>query len=296
MTERPRVSVLMTLYNAAPFLRAAIDSILAQTFVDWELIVVENGSTDESPLILASYHDPRIRVIPVRTNMGRTPALRYAFDLARAEYIAVLDADDVAEPTRFAKQVAFLDEHREVSVVGSWARQINAEGAEIGHWTPPTDAVALLDQLGHENPIVHSSAMYRAALAAAVGGYPLELAYAQDCGLWLRLAQRGPLSIIGEYLCRHRIVATSMTRSNGARILVARDSVTLLAYAGEHLPLTPAGRRRWRDETAVAASRYAIALARAGRVTEGARIMIGALARHPLAFLWNRVYSAWLGR
>lgn len=296
MTKTPRVSVLMTVYNAAPWLREAVDSIVGQTYGDWEMVVIENGSSDESTAILASYNDRRIIVVAMRENIGRTPALRHAFELARGEYIAVLDADDVADTTRLEKQVAFLDEHRDVTVVGSWARRINGEGAEIGLWTQPTDPSALLDRLGYENPIVHSSAMYRSAAAAEVGGYPLDLAYAQDCGLWLRLAERGPTGIIGEYLCRHRIVGSSMTQSNKSRILIARDSVTLLAYAGEHLRLSTAARRRWREETAIAASRYAIALARAGQLTEAAGIVIAALARNPLAFLWNRVYSSWLGR
>jgi len=148
MSKLPRVSVLMTIYNAGPWLREAIESILAQTYVDWELIAIENGSTDESPAILASYKDSRIRLIGLHENMGRTPALRLAFDLARGEYIAILDADDLAERTRLQKQIAFMDTHGDVAVVGTWAVRIDSAGKEVGRWAPATDPAQLVTSWG----------------------------------------------------------------------------------------------------------------------------------------------------
>ena len=109
--KEPRVSVLMTIYNAEPYLKEAIDSIVAQTFGEWELIAIENGSSDGSRAILDSYQDERIRCFCLPENIGRTPALRYAFEQAGGEYIAVLDADDVSHPERFKKQVEYLDQH-----------------------------------------------------------------------------------------------------------------------------------------------------------------------------------------
>lgn len=292
MSEAPRVSVLMTVYNAAPWLREAIDSIVSQTYGGWELVAIENGSTDASPAILASYDDPRIRVIALRENIGRTPALRHAFDLARGEYIAVLDADDVAAPTRLEKQVAFLDAHPGVSVVGSWVRRIDGEGRDIGRWAPPTEAAQLHDHLGFANPIIHSAAMYRADLAREVGGYPLEYSYAQDCGLWLRLAERGPIAVIGEYLSSHRTLPGSMTVSKQSQVMVSRDNLALLEYAARHLSLSSFGRRRNREELAIAAFRHAFALVRTYRVAAGLGVVIRAIGRNPQAVLWNRIYRA----
>jgi glycosyltransferase involved in cell wall biosynthesis len=290
MPDTPRVSVLMTVYNAAPWLREAVDSIVAQTFTDWELVAVENGSSDASPQILASYADPRIRVITVRDNMGRTPALRHAFDLARGEYFAVLDADDVAAPTRLAKQVAYLDANPDVSLVGTWTRRIDGEGRDVGRWEFPTDPAALRDQLGFANPIVHSAAMYRAALAREVGGYPAEYPYAQDSGLWLRLCEQGGVGMIPEYLSTHRTLAGGMTRSKESRVIVARDLLALLEYAGARLPLSPSARRRNREERTIAALRYAIALIRAGRPRPGVAVLARAIVSDPATVLWNRVY------
>lgn len=292
MSDSPRVSVLMTVYNGAPWLREAIDSVVSQTYRDWELIVIENGSSDASPTILGSYTDPRIRVIPVRVNMGRTPALRDAFARARGEYIAVLDADDIAEPTRFAKQAVFLDAHREVSVVGSWTLRIDAEGRQIARWAPPLDPAQLQDQLGFRNPIVHSAAMYRAGLAREVGGYPTDYPYAQDCALWLRLAERGQIAMIGEYLSSHRTVAGGMTRSKASQVMVARDNLSLLEYAALHLPLSPPARRQNQEERTIAACRYAIALMRTQRVGTGIKVLLGAITDNPSGMIWNRVYRS----
>jgi glycosyltransferase involved in cell wall biosynthesis len=290
MSESPRVSVLMTVYDAAPWLREAVESLINQTYSDWELVVIENGSSDESPGILASYSDPRIRVCATRENMGRTPALRRALELARGEYIAVLDADDVAEATRLERQVAFLDAHPEISLVGSWTRRIDGEGRAIGEWTPPVDPSQLRDLLGFANPIVHSAAMYRAESARLVGGYPIEYPYAQDYALWLRLAERAPIAVIGEYLSRHRSQHGSMTVNKASAVIVSRDKLALLEYASRHLALSAPARRRNREERTIAACRYAIALVRTRRIAAGLGILLRAVVGNPSAIVWNRVY------
>lgn len=292
MSEQPRVSVLMTVYNGAQWLREAIDSVVHQTYGDWELIAIENGSSDESPAILASYPDARIRVISMRGNIGRTPALRHAFDVARGEYIAVLDADDVAERTRLAKQVEFLDAHPRISLVGTWALRIDGAGREVARWAPATDSQRLQDELGFANPIVHSAAMYRAAVARDVGGYPPEYPYAQDAALWLRLAERGPVAMIGEYLSSHRTTPGGMTRSKESSVIVSRDNLSVLEYAACHLPLSSYARRRNREERTVAGCRYAIALMRTQRMGAGLRMILRTAAHNPAGMVWNRVYRA----
>ena len=271
MVKPPRVSVLMTVHNAAPYLRQAIDSILNQTCSDWELIAVDNGSTDESPNILASYLDPRIRVTALVEDIGRTPALRLAFDRVRGAYIAVLDADDRAHPARLTRQMAHLDEHPDVVLVGTWALHIDEAGHVVDRWTVPTDPQALHEWIGWGNPIVHSSAMYRAAVASAVGGYPVECPYAQDLGLWLRLAQHGRLAMIGEYLCERRVLSQSMTGRRQFRVDVARDTLVLLDYAREHLALGKEGLRRNRERTAITSLKYGLALLQDGQVLGGCR-------------------------
>jgi glycosyltransferase involved in cell wall biosynthesis len=282
----------MTVYNAEPWLRQAIDSIIGQTYPDWELIIVDDGSTDRSPSIVASYADPRVRVVTVAENMGRTPALRCAFEHARGEYIAILDADDLADPARFAKQVDYLDVNGDVSVVGTWTIRIDEHGDEVGRWAPTVDPHGLQDQLGYENPVVHSAAMYRADLAREVGGYPTEYPYAQDSGLWLRLAQRGRIGMIDEFLSYHRTVAGGMTRSKESQVMVSRDRLALLGYAAVHLPLSASARRRNREERTIARCRYGISLLRARHVRAGLAVLGHAIVADPPGVIWNRVFRA----
>ena len=296
MRDTPRVSVLMTVYNGAQWLGEAVDSLLAQTYSKWELIAIENGSTDNSADVLASYDDPRIRVITISENMGRTPALRYALDVAHGEYIAVLDADDVSLPERLALEVDYLDAHPKIVLVGGWVERIDGEGKRIGEYTPPTDQRELYDRFGWENPVVHSTAMYRANAARAVGGYPENFPYAQDLGLWLLLIKRGEVGMIGEYLARHRSTPQGMTRSKASRLIVSKDIFDLTLYAHGHLSLSPRARRRNREEIAVAGFRYGLALARAGLLAKGIAVFARASVSNPGSLLWNRVYRARLFR
>ena len=283
---RPRVSVLMTIYNAELYLKEAIDSVLTQTFSDWELIAVENGSTDQSMEVLSTFDDPRVRVFAFQENIGRTPALRYAFKQARGEYIAILDADDVALPERLERQVEFLDSYADVVLVGSWVQGIN----EIGHITstlePPTNSEELHDCLGWANPMVHSSIMYRSAVASKIGGYPEEFAYAQDIALMQALAQNGRLSIIDDYLCQWRTLATSETRSIGNRLLIAYEQVGLWRYAAKCLPLSARARRLNRLVTARSEVMYGVAMLKNKTVLSGLGNILKGLVRCPM-LVWR---------
>lgn len=288
----PRVSVLMTVHNAAEFVPIAIASVLTQSFCDWELVVVDDGSTDASPTILRSYADPRIRVRLLPHNIGRTPALQQAFEMGRGEYFAVLDADDVSRADRLATQVAHLDAHPEVLLVGSWARYIDEGGRVTGGWHPPSDSVELHEIFGWANPIVHSSAMYRAAGAIEVGGYPSALPYAQDYGLWLRLAARGAVGIIAEELCDQRIVASSMTRGRRFRTAVMRDSLALVRDAQVLLDFQGRAARRNRDAIMIAELKCSLADVRRGRLVGGLGAIIGAILGNPLGLLRSRAYRS----
>lgn len=289
----PKVSVLMTVYNAAPYLRTALDSIVEQTLSDWELVIVENGSSDDSSRILASYTDERIKVSWLDKNIGRTQALRYAFCRARAEYVAVLDADDVSDPERLAKQVAHLDNHPRVVLVGTWARLLNEDGRllEGRDWTPTTNAGELYERLAWANPFVHSSTMYRRTEAQEVGGYPENLLHSQDGGLWVRLALRGELAMIPECLCQYRVLRNGMTQTGAHRALVAFDRLSLLRYSRDQLQLTKESLRHNSDETFVTEVKYGLAQIQAASFFSGLFTLSKAVARNPKSLLRNRIVN-----
>lgn len=187
----PTVSVLLTVYNGDQYLRQAIDSVLAQTFDDFELVVVDDGSTDSTPDILATYEDPRIDVLH-QPNRGRAPALNRGLIRSSGEYIAIIDADDIAVPERLETQVEILESDPTVDVLGSWyERRHEADPGRTKTEKPPLKDGDLKRVLPTYNPIAHSSVTYRKEAIAQVGGYDIGLIACIDYDLWIRLAAAG---------------------------------------------------------------------------------------------------------
>jgi len=189
MRERTAsVSVLMSVYNGERYLREAVDSILNQTFEDFEFIIINDGSTDGTREILESYRDRRIRLFH-QDNIGLTRSLNKGIRLARGEYIARMDADDISDVDRLSYQVALFEERPQLTVVATGARLVGASrrsvnGAHFSHRTLP--ALLLRDNL-----FAHGSIAYRRKDVIAVGGYDERSAYAQEGDLWLRFAWGG---------------------------------------------------------------------------------------------------------
>ena len=206
----PGVSVLMAVHNGGRWLSDAVASVSAQTAGDLELIVIDDGSTDETSAILAAVRDPRVRV-ERRARAGLTRSLNRALRLARAPLVARLDADDLALPARLARQRAFLDSHPDIGLLGTGARVIDADGEERGVVRPPEDDRTIRRVLIHHNPFVHSSVMMRRAVVEAVGRYDESFAVAQDYDLWLRLAAVTRLANLAEALVIRRLVPGRVT-------------------------------------------------------------------------------------
>lgn len=283
----PRVSVIMTIYNAELYLREAIDSIVSQTFQDWELIAVENGSTDSSPAILASYKDPRICTFALKKNIGRTPALRYALDNAQGEFVAVLDADDLAHPARLERQVEYLDHHPTCGLVGTWTEEVDSTGNVIGTHRPPVADADLRDLLGWSNPFVHSAVMYKSVLAKDVGGYPVNITYSQDYSLIRKLAMRSKVGMIDDLLCKHRSSAGNMTRDPSLRLVRAEEQLQQLREAVATLQLSPTAVRHNRHRQAVAKMKIGFALLGTSRFAIGIAHIISAVSTNPRALIDN---------
>jgi glycosyltransferase involved in cell wall biosynthesis len=202
----PAVSVLLAVHDGAPLVSKAVASVLAQTDPDLELIVVDDGSTDATPSLLAAVTDPRLRVHR-QTHSGLTRALNRALSLARGPLVARLDADDLALPARVARQRAFLAQHPEIGLLGTAAREDDAAGVPVRVVRPPADDPALRRALIRANPFVHSSVMARRELLTRVGGYDETLDVAQDYELWMRLARHTRLANLDEVLVVRRLGA-----------------------------------------------------------------------------------------
>jgi hypothetical protein len=207
MSADPKVSVVMPVHNGEPWLADAIASVLQQTLREFELIVVDDGSTDASPatLVAMSRRDARVRAVRLPQREGLVSALNRGLGLARAPLLARLDADDGAAPERLARQAQCFDARSTLVLLGSWAERIDESGRCIGHLRPETDSARLTEFLQHANPMVHSSVMMRTALAQELGGYREPFLGAEDFDLWLRMAEHGGLANLPLALVRYRV-------------------------------------------------------------------------------------------
>jgi len=213
MTAHPLVSVVLSVRNGAADLPKAVDTILAQTFGDFELIAINNGSTDGTAAVLDGLRDPRVRVVH-QDDMGLAAALNRGIALARGRYVARQDHDDWAKPTRLEKQVAFLEGNPDCALVGTRAEiWVGDERTGRVHDHPIRDADLQFDLL-FDNPFVHSSMMLRKSALDEVGGYSTDRLRQppEDYELWSRLARRYEVANLPERLTIYREVPSSLSR------------------------------------------------------------------------------------
>jgi glycosyltransferase involved in cell wall biosynthesis len=211
----PTVSVLMPVYNGQRFLAEAVRSILGQSFGDLELIVVDDDSADRSPQILRRFarRDPRVRVIR-HENRGLVASLNEMIGLARGEYLARMDADDVALPGRLAMQVAYLRDHPDVVAVGGCTHWIDERGFVYMDQRLPRDDTEIQEALlTGTNCFVHPAVTMRREAVLAVGGYDPQMKECEDFDLWLRLGERGRLANLEEFVVKYRVHGKSMCYS-----------------------------------------------------------------------------------
>ena len=212
----PLISVIMPVYNAAPFVDEAIRSVLAQTFADFELIAIDDASTDTSREILARLTDPRCRVLSNSSNLGAAETKNRGLTEAHGEFIAFLDADDLGVPERLARQLDWLRANPAVDVVGSSIEHIDSAGQSLGIFDlSQLEPRALRSRLLFQNRIAQSSVMLRRA-ALGTHRFRKEFEPAEDYDLWVRLAAKSNLVVSREVLVRYRLHEQSVSAVKGA--------------------------------------------------------------------------------
>ncbi len=238
----PRVSLLMAAYNGAALIRESIDSLLAQSFTDFELIIVDDASTDGTADIVAAYTDPRIRLLRNLTNRGVVGARNRSFAAARGPFVAILDQDDLSRPRRLEAQVAYLDGHPNCVLVAT-----DIEVMEAGHLRESrysglgaTGPVVLRWMLHITNPLIHSSVMFRADAVRTLGTYlRQDYALCEDYDFYLRMLALGEIAILPERLTVLREHDGRASKRQEAAL--AANAVKLLStdyapYLGEAAP------------------------------------------------------------
>ncbi|MGB3903999.1 MAG: glycosyltransferase [Anaerolineae bacterium] len=207
----PRVSVVMAVYNGERFLRQAVDSILSQTYTDFEFIIIDDGSTDGTAEIVRGYADPRLRVL-TQQNMGLVKSLNRGVGMARGGYVARMDADDISLARRLELQVRCLDAHRHTGALGTGAIEIDEKDRAIRrHDHHPDSHTIERALLEGSTPLCHGSVMFRKACFENVGGYRERFRHAEDYDLWLRMIERYDIDNLPEILYQHRLVLDSVS-------------------------------------------------------------------------------------
>ncbi len=208
----PTVSVIVPTYNTIAYLPDAIESILQQTFEDFEILLVNDGSTDSTAEWAKKITDPRVRYIE-QNNQGLSAARNTGLDLAQGRYVAFLDADDVWEPTKLDKQVALLETNPDIGMVHSWVWFMDGEGRSTGRiWKTQAEGMALAHLL-QRNDVAVLSALVRRECFTRIGGFDIALRSLEDWDLWLRLAVNDSIAVIREPLAYYRQLPGSMSRN-----------------------------------------------------------------------------------
>lgn len=242
----PAISVVLPVRNGMPYLPRAVESVLGQTWRDFELIVIDDGSTDRTAEHLRSVTDPRVRVVSPN-GAGLAAALNTGLALARAPYLARQDADDWSTPGRFAQQVAFLDAHPDVTVVATCANYIDADGHPVEDaWTRTVreqqDSAQTPDEIQCVMPltccITHGSVMMRTEALRRCGGYDAAAVPAEDYDLWLRLLPEQRLAKLPDRLYDYRVHTSQSSAARRAE-QTARVIAAKLQFLRRQVPELP---------------------------------------------------------
>ncbi len=215
MSGTPAISVLMPIRNGEPYLRAAVQSVIGQTFEDWELIAVLDGCTDNSEQVIKEFRDQRIRVFHMAPPGGFPYTLNFGLEQCRADLVARMDQDDICEPNRLAVQIAEFANRPSLAVLGSSATLIDQDSSVIGFRSVVTGPRRVALSLLWRNQLIHPAVAFRRSLVMELGGYdPRSSPIFEDYDLWLRVVGRGEVDNLPEPLLRYRRHGSQQSRGS----------------------------------------------------------------------------------
>jgi glycosyltransferase involved in cell wall biosynthesis len=202
----------MPVFNGEKYLREAIDSVLNQTFEDFELLIINDGSKDSSRAIIESYKDSRIRLTN-QANQGLVPTLNRAIKSAKGEYIARHDCDDVSRPDRLSLQVDYLKNHPSVGLLGSGYNIVDEGGGFMERFVPFSDKISVRQDFLIRNPFGHGTVMFRKSLVGTVGLYA-NVSYTEDYEYWWRFSKASEVVSLPDALYDWRVLKSSMSHTS----------------------------------------------------------------------------------
>lgn len=227
---KPTVSVILSVYNARPYLAECIESVLRQSYDDFEFLIVDDGSTDQSWDIIQQYADTRIRAFKIQ-NSGVARAKNFLLEKATGKWIAIIDADDVWHPLKLEIQMKFLEKNPTYVLVGSFAQLIDKDGHNLHIEPKVTDWLTISKFISEKNMFTHSSVVYSREAAVKIGGYNTSVhQYLTDYALMKALCNTGKATNLPTALVHYRIVPQSVTSGYLPNSRKASDEVKLANY------------------------------------------------------------------
>ena len=217
MSNNPKISVVLPVYNGARYLREAIESILNQTFSDFEFIIIDDGSTDDTPKIFDAYNDVRIIRVGNERHVGLVASLNYGLEIARGEFIARMDSDDVSYPERFERQIRFLEENSSVGVLGTNVAITGSRGKRMSVLKEPPTHELIHWKMLFSTAVIHPAVMMRREIVVREGGYNPAFIGIEDTELWTRLIIKTKFANLQEILLDYRLHSKSISSTRNEK-------------------------------------------------------------------------------
>jgi glycosyltransferase involved in cell wall biosynthesis len=239
----PVVSILMPVHNGASYLTEALESVFSQDFADFEFVVVDDASTDDTSLILDAFKDRRLKVLHLAEQTGVAGSLNFGLTQCKASLVARIDADDRCLPERIKLQVLEMTRRPRLCLLGTSAIKIDSLGNSLGLFSVPTGSGNVLRRLRWRNSFIHPSVMFRRDVVVRLGSYSEKCRNAQDYNLWLRMAAEGEVDNLGDPLVEYRIHSGQVTASKisdkatSAEVYDARRQLARLKSESRIMPL-----------------------------------------------------------
>lgn len=241
-----KISILLPTFNGGDFLKQAVESVLTQSFLDWELLIIDDGSTDQSIAQIKNFTaaDSRVRFMTHSANKGLTASLNEGLNESSGEFIARIDSDDVwSNPAKLQNQLQFLLQNPRVGLLGTWARVAGADGRPKGELKYPASDYLIRKEILAHNCFVHSSVLAPRRLMLDCGGYDPADNYVEDYGLWLRMGLRAQLCNLQEIMVNYRLNPAGITRSRHKAQVAA--AANLVAGFKDQYPNYGLARVKW---------------------------------------------------
>jgi glycosyltransferase involved in cell wall biosynthesis len=207
-----KITIIMTVLNGEKYIEKSLDSLINQSYREWELLIIENASKDNTKQILYNYQDERIKIKYLDKTISRTAALNLAIENSNTEYIAIFDADDIAMDNWIEEAISFLDGKSEIAVVGGWAYLIDEEGKNYGTLQAPNYPIIVNEFLSFTFPLVHSSLVFRAStLSKYKGPYSEDIDLGHDWHLLINISKSNQIAVMGSFWVKWRRYNESLT-------------------------------------------------------------------------------------